>query len=87
VPLQRLPGVGVFEMLILNELVKDAILSKKTSYEIRKISTDTTGMVTLLEAGLSKAAQGLVSLQDTVRTLPRIGKPRPIAEIRHLLGE
>ena len=79
--------VGVFEMLILNELVKDAILSKKTSYEIRKISTESTGMVTLLESGLSKAAQGIVSLQDTVRLLPRIGKPRPIAEIRHLLGE
>ena len=79
--------VGVFEMLILNELVKDAILSKKTSYEIRRISTETTGMVTLLESGLSKAAQGIVSLQDTVRLLPRIGKPRPIAEIRRLLGE
>jgi len=79
--------VGVFEMLVLNELVKDAILSKKTSYEIRKISTETTGMVTLLESGLCKAAQGIVSLQDTVRLLPRIGKPRPIQEIRHLLGE
>ncbi|GFO70099.1 type II secretion system protein E [Geomonas limicola] len=79
--------IGVFEMLLLNELVKDAILSKKTSYEIRKISTETTGMVTLLESGLCKAAQGLVSLQDTVRLLPRIGKPRPIQEIRHLLGE
>jgi type IV pilus assembly protein PilB len=79
--------VGVFEMLILNELVKDAILSKKTSYEIRRISTESTGMVTLLESGLSKAAQGVVSLQDTVRLLPRIGKPRPIAEIRRLLGE
>jgi len=79
--------VGVFEMLILNELVKDAILSKKTSYEIRKISTESTGMVTLLESGLAKAAQGIVSLQDTVRLLPRIGKPRPIQEIRHLLGE
>jgi len=79
--------VGVFEMLILNEMVKDAILSKKTSYEIRKISTETTGMVTLLESGLCKAASGIVSLQDTVRLLPRIGKPRPIAEIRRLLGE
>ena len=79
--------VGVFEMLILNELVKDAILSKKTSYEIRKISTETTGMVSLLESGLCKAARGLVSLQDTVRLLPRIGKPRPIVEIRRLLGE
>ena len=79
--------VGVFEMLILNEMVKDAILSKKTSYEIRKISTETTGMVTLLESGLCKAASGLVSLQDTVRLLPRIGKPRSIVEIRRLLGE
>ena len=79
--------VGVFEMLILNELVKDAILSKKTSYEIRKISTESTGMVTLLESGLCKAAAGLVSLHDTVRLLPRIGKPRTIAEIRRLLGE
>ncbi len=79
--------VGVFEMLILNEMVKDAILSKKTSYEIRKVSTETTGMVTLLESGLCKAASGLVSLQDAVRQLPRLGKPRPIAEIRRLLGE
>ncbi|MBJ6726993.1 GspE/PulE family protein [Geomesophilobacter sediminis] len=79
--------VGVFEMLILNELVKDAILSKKTSYEIRRISTETTGMVTLLESGLAKAAQGMVSLQDCVRLLPRIGRPRPVAEIRRLLGE
>ena len=79
--------VGVFEMLILNELVKDAILSKKTSYEIRKVSTESTGMVTLLESGLCKAASGLVSLQDAVRLLPRIGKPRSIAEIHRLLGE
>lgn len=79
--------IGVFEMLIMNELVKDAILSKKTSYEIRKISTESTGLVTLLESGLCKAAGGTVSLQDVVRLLPRIGKPRPIAEIRRLLGE
>jgi type IV pilus assembly protein PilB len=79
--------VGIFEMLILNEMVKDAILSKKTSYEIRRISTETTGLVTLLESGLSKAATGLVSLQDTIRLLPRLGKPRPLSEIRRLLGE
>ncbi|HJV34893.1 GspE/PulE family protein [Geomonas sp.] len=79
--------IGIFEVLIMNEMVKDAILSKKTSYEIRKISTETTGLVTLLESGLCKAARGIVSLQDVVRMLPRIGKPRPIAEIRRLLGE
>ncbi len=79
--------IGVFEMLVLNEMVKDAILSKKTSYEIRRISTETSGLVTLMESGLSKAAMGLVSLPDVIRMLPRLGKPRPINEIRRLLGE
>lgn len=79
--------IGIFEMLVLNEMVKDAILSKKTSYEIRRISMETSGLVTLMESGLSKAASGLVSLQDAIRMLPRLGKPRPLAEIRRLLGE
>ncbi|ABQ28047.1 GspE/PulE family protein [Geotalea uraniireducens] len=79
--------VGIFEMLVLNEMVKDAILSKKTSYEIRRISTETSGLVTLMESGLSKAAKGLVSLPDAIRMLPRLGKPRPLNEIRRLLGE
>jgi type IV pilus assembly protein PilB len=79
--------VGVFELLVLNEMVKDAILSKKTSSEIRRISVETSGLITLLEDGLAKAAQGLTTLQEVLRHLPRMGKPRPLKEILRLAGE
>ena len=78
--------VGVFELLVLNESVKDAILNKRTSYDIRRISTETSGLVTLLEDGIMKAVNGLTSLQEIFRSLPRVGKPRPVHEIRRLLG-
>ncbi|MBF0549786.1 MAG: Flp pilus assembly complex ATPase component TadA [Deltaproteobacteria bacterium] len=79
--------VGAFELLILNEAVKDAILSKKTSYEIRRLSVQSSGLVTLLEDGLAKAATGQALLHDVIRLLPRLMKPRPIQEIRRLSGE
>ena len=34
--------VAVYELLVLNEMVKEAILVKKTAHEIRQISMDTT---------------------------------------------
>jgi type IV pilus assembly protein PilB len=78
--------VGVFELLVMNELVKNAILNNKSSYEIRKISIETSGMVTLLEDGLVKGARGEISLQEIITDLPRLGKPRSLAELRRILG-
>jgi type IV pilus assembly protein PilB len=79
--------VSAFELLILNELVKDAILSRKTSYDIRRISLETSGLVTLVEDGLVKAARGETSLQEVLRNLPRLHKPRPLQELRRLTGD
>lgn len=78
--------VGVFELLVLNELVKDAILNHRTSYEIRRISIESSGLVTLLEDGLYKASYGVTSVQEVLRHLPRAAKPRPVEEVRRLLG-
>ncbi|MCE5333114.1 MAG: Flp pilus assembly complex ATPase component TadA, partial [Desulfobacteraceae bacterium] len=77
---------GVFELLILNEPVKDAVLNKKTSYEIRRISTESSGLTSLLEDGIVKAAAGATSLQEVFRSLPRVSKPRSVHELRRLLG-
>lgn len=79
--------VGVFELLVLNEMVKDAILNKRTSSEIRRVSIETSGLITLLEDGLAKAAAGATSLQEVLRHLPRLGRPRPLKEILRLVGE
>jgi type IV pilus assembly protein PilB len=40
-----------------------------------------------MEDGIAKAARGKVSLPEVMRRLPRILKPRPLHELRRLLGE
>lgn len=78
--------VGIFELLVMNEMVKNAILSNKSSYEIRRISIETSGMVTLVEDGIVKGARGLVSMSEILTDLPRLGKPRPLHELKRILG-
>jgi type IV pilus assembly protein PilB len=78
--------VAVFELLVMNEMVKNAILNKKSSYEIRKISIETSGMVTLIEDGLVKGARGEISMKEIITDLPRLGKPRSLSELRRVLG-
>lgn len=78
--------LGAYELLVLNEQVKDAILQNKTSYEIRRISFETSEMITLLEDGLLRASMGMTSLKEVLKHLPRIEKPRPIQELKRLAG-
>lgn len=79
--------VGVFELLVLDELVRTAILEQRTSYEIRQTSIEHSGLVTLLEDGLVKAASGITSVDEVLRCLPKLDRPRPLAELKRLLGE
>ena len=76
--------ICVFELLVLNEQVKDAILNHRASYDIRRISIETSGLITLLEDGVEKASRGLTTIREVLRTLPRLDSPRPLAEIRRL---
>ncbi len=78
---------GVFELLVLNEYIKEAILQRKTSYEIRRISIETTGLVTLLEDGLAKAAKGITSIPEVIRQLPLLETPRPLDQIYRIIGD
>lgn len=79
--------VGVFELLYLNDDVKEAVLARRTAQEIRRVSIENSGLITLMEDGIAKAARGRVSLPEVMRRLPRIVKPRPLHELRRLLGE
>ena len=79
--------LAILELLVLNEQVKDALIARKTSYEIRRIGTETTGLVTLLEDAIYKGLHGLTTFDEIIRQVPRLHKPRPVNEIRRLLGE
>jgi type IV pilus assembly protein PilB len=78
--------IAAFEMLILNEDVRDGLIERKTSHQIRKISIESTGLVTLFEDGLAKAARGVTTAEEVLRTLPRLHKARPLEELRRLIG-
>jgi type IV pilus assembly protein PilB len=78
--------VAIYELLILNEPVKEALIQRRTSYEIRRTSVETTGLVSLLEDGITKAAAGLTSFEEIIRALPRLARPRPLTELRRLQG-
>ena len=74
--------VGIFELLILDQLVRDAILERKPSKELRQISIESAGLITLLEDGIHKAAEGVTTVEELLRSLPRLQQPRPMAELR-----
>ena len=58
---------GVFELLVLDEQVRNAILAQKASFEIRAISINHSGLITLLEDGLVKAMQGDTTIEEVLR--------------------
>lgn len=77
--------VGVYELLILDHRVRDAILQHRPSKELRQISTASAGLITLLEDGIHKAAEGVTTIDELLRSLPRLQNPRPTAELRRLI--
>nr|WP_320010748.1 ATPase, T2SS/T4P/T4SS family [uncultured Desulfobulbus sp.] len=79
--------IGVFELLVLDERVRTAILEQKTSFEIRQISINHSGLITLLEDGLVKAGSGLTTIDEILRCLPIFSPPRTLTELRRLSGE
>ncbi|MBI5094369.1 MAG: Flp pilus assembly complex ATPase component TadA [Candidatus Hydrogenedentes bacterium] len=73
--------VAAYELLILNEDVKDAILRKKTSHEVRKISMDTTGLISMREDGIAKVLRGLTTFDEVLKSTPRTPGMRPLRQI------
>ncbi|MCA9509584.1 MAG: ATPase, T2SS/T4P/T4SS family [Myxococcota bacterium] len=78
--------IAVFELLVLDAAVRDAILMRQTSHQIRTISRESSGLVSLLEDGIAKAAAGRTTIAEIVRMLPRLDRPRPLSELRRLVG-
>ncbi len=78
--------IAVHEMLLPDAQVRDAVLLNKTTHELRQISITSTGMATLFENGIYKAAIGMTTIEEVLRCLPKLVPPRPLAEVKRLLG-
>ena len=78
---------AAYELLFPDEMVKDAIINRKSTHQIRQMCIKDTGLVTLLEDGIFKGAEGITSYREILRQLPRLSPPRDLGEIRRLQGE
>jgi hypothetical protein len=60
--------MAIHELLLVTDEVRDLISRRAPDHEIRKVAK-AAGMRTLLEDGISKAAQGLTTLDEVLRVV------------------
>jgi type IV pilus assembly protein PilB len=58
--------IGIFEVMVMNDKIRAAIMERKDAATIQKIAVE-TGMRTMIQDGLEKVAQGLTTLEEIVR--------------------
>ncbi|MFO7986330.1 MAG: ATPase, T2SS/T4P/T4SS family [Desulfatiglandaceae bacterium] len=61
---------GVHELLLVNDMVRDAILARKTSGEIRRLAREGASLVTMREDGFYKVFKGITSFDEVSRVVP-----------------
>ncbi len=76
--------IAAYELLVLNEEVKEAILQKKTAHEIRAISTETTGLVSMREDAVAKVIRGVTTFDEVLKHTPRTFSMRSLRQIMSL---
>ncbi|NWF39068.1 type II/IV secretion system protein [Mariprofundus sp. NF] len=77
---------ALHELLVLNEDVREAILARKSSHDIRQISCETTNLLSLMEDGMYKVLLGLTTAEEVYRIAPRSLSTRSVEDIYRLMG-
>ena len=78
---------ALHELLVLNEEVREAIISQRPSHEVRKISCETTDLLSLMEDGLYKVLLGYTTPEEVYRIAPRSHSNRTVQDIFRLMGD
>lgn len=60
--------MGIFEVLFVTETIKEMIVANATASAIEK-QAKKEGMVTMVEDGIAKAAQGITSIEEVLRVI------------------
>lgn len=76
---------AIHELLVVNDAIRDAILTRKTSTQIRVIAREEAQLISMREDGFYKAALGVTTLEEIVRVVFHNESdelaPRSVAEI------
>jgi type IV pilus assembly protein PilB len=81
---------AIHELLMINDSVREAILARRTSSEIRAIARTRAHLVSLREDGLYKAVKGVTTLEEIERVVPQYDDEtarRSVAQLLELCGD
>ena len=60
--------IGIYEMMVLTDEIRELVLRRASSDEIGRVA-EASGMVRLREDGLRKAAEGITTIEEVLRTV------------------
>lgn len=60
---------AIHELLFVNDAIRNAILARKTSSQIRLIAREQSNLISMREDGFYKATKGITSLEEAVRVV------------------
>ena len=78
---------ALHELLVLNEEVRAAIIAQEPSHVVRKISCESTDLLSLMENGLYKALEGATTIEEVYRIAPRSNTNRSVEDIIRIMGD
>jgi type IV pilus assembly protein PilB len=78
--------LGIYELLVPNADIRDAILQKRTMQEIRQISLDSCNLCSMQEDGMVKALNGVTTLEEVLENAPRVFHHRPLETLLSIIG-
>lgn len=78
--------IGIYELLVPNVDIRDAILQKRTMQEIRQMALDSCNLCTMQEDGMVKALQGSTTLEEVLENAPRVFHQRPLETLLKIVG-
>jgi type IV pilus assembly protein PilB len=66
--------IGIFELLLVSDPIRDLINEKRSAAEIRKVGIKSGDLLTLFRDGLEKAAKGLTTFEEVSRVTQIAGE-------------
>ena len=78
--------VGAYELLVMNDALRDAVIQRKTPHELRKLAQEMPGFYSTQEDGLAKALRGLTTLSEVIANCPRVPLNRRLRQLQEIYG-
>jgi type II secretory ATPase GspE/PulE/Tfp pilus assembly ATPase PilB-like protein len=66
--------IGIFELLLVSDPIRDLINEKRSATEIRKVGVKTGDLRTLFRDGLEKVAKGMITFEEVSRVTQIAGE-------------